>query len=256
MFGFIEDIPVDVFEAGIPWNWESYAEWSAALRSHRTAVNVAALVGHSNLRVFVMGDDAWERAATPEERDALAGVLADCLAAGALGLSTSFVDTDRHGRAVPSRQADADEFVALIDVLADAPGHARVLEFLPWIKEIDRQLDDIDRVARWCGSRGVACTWNQLAQNSRDPSRAERVIEQAHRLHADGCRVYAQVSPRPFNLNVSFDQTPAFVAVPAWSELIQQSPRRQARLARGSRLAGARPRATGTASATGSRFSR
>jgi N-acyl-D-aspartate/D-glutamate deacylase len=224
VFGFIEDIPADVFETGIPWNWESYEEWSAALRSHGTAVNVAALVGHSNLRVFVMGDDAWERAATPEERAALAGVLAECLAAGALGLSTSFVDTDRHGRPVPSRQADPDEFVALIDVLAGAPGHARVLEFLPWIKEIDRQLDDIDRVARWCGRRGVACTWNQLAQNSRDPSRAERVIEQAHRLHADGCRVFAQVSPRPFNLNVSFDQTPAFVAVPAWSELIQQSP--------------------------------
>jgi N-acyl-D-aspartate/D-glutamate deacylase len=222
VFGFIEDIPVDVFEAGIPWNWESYAEWSSALRSHRTAVNVAALVGHSNLRVFVMGDDAWDRAATPEERDTLAAVLSDCLAAGALGLSTSFVDTDRHGRPVPSRQADDEEFRALVDVLARAPAHARVLEFLPWIKEIDRQLDDIDRVARWCGARGVSCTWNQLAQNGRDPTRAERIIEQAHRLHADGCRVYAQVSPRPFNLNVSFDQTPAFIAMPAWSELIQQ----------------------------------
>ena len=50
------------------------------------------------------------------------------------------------------------------------------------------------------------------------------MIEQAHQLHADGCRVYAQVSPRPFNLNVSFDQSPAFIAVPAWSRLIQLSP--------------------------------
>jgi N-acyl-D-amino-acid deacylase len=229
VFGFIEDIPVDAFETGIPWNWESYAEWSNALRAHRTAVNVAALVGHSNLRVYVMGDDAWERAATLEERERLASVLRDCLAAGALGLSTSFVDTDRHGRPVPSRRGDDDEFVALIDVLARAAGGPRVLEFLPWIKELDRQLADIDRVARWCGTRGVACTWNQLAQNSRDPKRADRVIEQAHQLHDAGCRVYAQVSPRPFNLNVSFDQTPAFVAVPAWSRLIQQ--RREDKLA-------------------------
>ncbi len=66
-----------------------------------------------------------------------------------------------------------------------------MLEFLPWIKEIERQLVDIDRVARWCGAAGVSCTWNQLAENSRDPSRAERIIEQAHALHADGCRVYA-----------------------------------------------------------------
>jgi N-acyl-D-amino-acid deacylase len=224
VFGFIEDIPIDAFDTGIPWTWESYAEWSDALRMHGTAVNIAALVGHSNLRVYVMGDDAWERAATLDECERLGVVLAECLAAGALGLSTSFVDTDRHAHAVPSRAADADEFVALIDVLGRASGGARVLEFLPWIKDIDRQLDDIDRVARWCGPRGVSCTWNQLAQNSRDPSRAERLIEQAHQLHADGCRVYAQVSPRPFNLNVSFDQTPAFIAVPAWSRLIQLPP--------------------------------
>jgi N-acyl-D-amino-acid deacylase len=95
-----------------------------------------------------------------------------------------------------------------------------VLEFLPWIKELDRQLVDIERVARWCGEAGVSCTWNQLAENSRDPSRAARILEQAHALHADGCRVYGQVSPRPFDLHLSFDQTPAFVAVPAWGRFI------------------------------------
>ena len=124
---------------------------------------------------------------------------------------------------MPSRAADADEFVALIDVLGRAPGGARVLEFLPWIKDIDRQLDDIERVARWCGP----AVWRARGISSRRTAairRAERLIEQAHQLHADGCRVYAQVSPRPFNLNVSFDQTPAFIAVPAWSRLIQLSP--------------------------------
>ena len=131
---------------------------------------------------------------------------------------------------MPSRAADDDELVALIDVLASAPGTPGVLEFLPFIKDLDRQLADIERVARWCGSRGVSCTWNQLAENSRDPSRAERILEQAHSLHADGCAVYAQVSPRPFDLNVSFDATPAFVAIKAWNQLIQQSPDEKRRL--------------------------
>jgi N-acyl-D-aspartate/D-glutamate deacylase len=145
-------------------------------------------------------------------------------------MSTSFVDQDRHGRPVPSRCADDDEFRALIDVLAAAPDGPRVLEFLPNIKQIDAQLVDIDRIARWCGARGVACTWNQLGQNSGDPSRAERIIAQAHELHADGCRVYAQVSPRPFDLYISFDQTPAFISIPAWNELIQQSPEAKRKL--------------------------
>ena len=67
VFGFIEDIPLDAFSTGIPWTWESYAEWRDALAAHGTAVNIAALVGHSNLRTYVMGDEAWDRAATPEE---------------------------------------------------------------------------------------------------------------------------------------------------------------------------------------------
>ena len=152
VFGFIEDIPVDAFMTGMPWTWESYVEWRDALRAFGTSVNIAPLIGHSNLRVYVMGDDAWDRAATADERAELARVLGDCLAAGALGLSTSFTDQDRHGRPVPSRAADDDEFCALIDALAAAPGRPRVLEFLPWIKEIEQQLVDIDRVARWCGA--------------------------------------------------------------------------------------------------------
>ena len=105
---------------------------------------------------------------------------------------------------------------------------------------------DIDRVARWCGAAGVACTWNQLAENSRDPSRAERIIEQAHVLHADGCRVYAQVSPRPFNLNVSFDQTPAFVADPrVGSAHRAATPDEKRAHARRRRVAGAGPRRLG-----------
>ena len=122
VFGFIEDIPVDAFATGIPWAWESYAEWRDVLRTHGTAVNIAALVGHSNLRVYVMGDDAWDRTATDDERARLATVLADSLAAGALGLSTSFIDQDRHGNAVPSRAADDAELLALVDVLGNAPG--------------------------------------------------------------------------------------------------------------------------------------
>src|SRR5436190_5522953 len=230
VFGFIEDIPLDAFSTGIPWTWESYAEWRDALAAHGTAVNIAALVGHSNLRTYVMGDDAWERAATPEERATIAKVLRECLDAGALGLSTSFLDQNRHGDPVPSRRADETELNDLIEVLAQAPGGPRVLEFLPWLKEIDRWLDNIEQVARWCGPRGVACTWNQLTMNTRDPSRSARIIEQAHKLHAEGCRVYGQVSPRPTGHNVSFDQTPVFIAIPAWTRLIQQTPDDKRRL--------------------------
>ena len=225
VFGFIEDIPVDTFAAGIPWNWESYAEWRDALRAHGTAVHVAPLLGHSNLRVYVMGDEAWDRGARPEERDRMAAVLADSLAAGALGLSTSFIDQDRHGHAVPSRAAD--------DARAP-PRSSRCSAARRGTHTSSSSSRGSRRSTANCststGSRAGAAppAWRapgtSSPENSRDPSRAERIIEQAHVLHADGCRVFAQVSPRPFNLNVSFDQTPAFVAVPTWGRLITQTP--------------------------------
>ena len=230
VFGFIEDIPTEAFATGIPWSWESYGQWRDALADLGTAVHVAALIGHSNLRHYVMGPDAWTRAATDAERAEMAATLEDCLAAGALGMSTSFVDQDRHGRPVPSRAADDAELVALIDVLAAADGGPRLLEFLPYITDIERQLADIDRVGHWCSGRGVPCTWNQLAANGRDPSRAERLLAQARTLQADGCRVYAQVSPRPFDITISFDQSPAFVSLRSWNFLIQQSPEEKRRL--------------------------
>ena len=82
------------------------ASWLDAL-AENIALNVAPLVGHSVLRMYVMGADAQSRAATADEIAPMADVLRVCLDAGAVGLSTSFVDIDENYRPVPSRWADA-----------------------------------------------------------------------------------------------------------------------------------------------------
>ena len=65
--------------------------------------------------------------------------------------------------------------------------------------------------------------------------------------------VYAQVSPRPFDLNVSFDETPAFVAIQAWSQFIQQSPDEKRRLLGDAEWRAAARAELGLRSAPGSR---
>ena len=67
-----------------------------------TGINLAGLVGHSMLRLVVMGADAWTRAATADESVAMAAILREAMAEGAWGLSTSFLDVDQSGRPVPS----------------------------------------------------------------------------------------------------------------------------------------------------------
>jgi N-acyl-D-amino-acid deacylase len=52
-------------------------------------VNVGTLIGHSTVRHYVMGDECQGRAATPEEIEAMRGIVRDAIQAGALGLSVS-----------------------------------------------------------------------------------------------------------------------------------------------------------------------
>ena len=107
-------------------------------------------MGHSPLRLVVMGDDAWERPATAEECGQMAAILDAAMAAGAWGLSTSFFDEDRRGRKVPSRHADDAEFDVLLDVLARR-GRGFV-EFVPDLLGTDPEVG-MHRLASRCGKR-------------------------------------------------------------------------------------------------------
>ena len=57
---------------------------STATRSATVAsrVHAAVLLGHSALRLYVMGDDAWERAATDDERAEIAALLDESVGRG------------------------------------------------------------------------------------------------------------------------------------------------------------------------------
>ena len=123
IFSFFEDIPEAPFFANLPWNWESWSDYKAAMESSVSVpANYGAFVGHIPLRLAVMGMDAWERAATPEEVTRIAELLEDALQAGALGMSTNLMDHDGQDRPVPSLQADDAELRALLEVVSRHPG--------------------------------------------------------------------------------------------------------------------------------------
>ena len=226
VFCFIEDLPLVAFEEHIPWNWSTWQEYRAAFNGRGAAVNVVGLVGHSALRWFVMGDDALERAATDDERQALAAVLADCLSAGAHGLSTSFADRDRHGRKVPSRLADDDELFALTRTLHDASRN--VLQFVPEPRKFEAKVEDIERVHRVCTGTDVRATWVQLATGGMSAEHIPFFLEQAGRTQRDGAGVFPQVSPRRFDVRVDLDRTMGFASMPLWNQWAQSD--RQAKM--------------------------
>jgi N-acyl-D-amino-acid deacylase len=113
-FAEAETIPLSAMQQGIQFTWESIAEYLEAL-SQRRGVNVGALVGHSGIRRYVMGEESLQRAeATPEEIEAMKRLVREGMRAGALGFSTAPV-----GRGDPAGAAPDDERWALGSVLGE-----------------------------------------------------------------------------------------------------------------------------------------
>ncbi|MDI2128039.1 N-acyl-D-amino-acid deacylase family protein [Yinghuangia seranimata] len=138
----LEDMRTDTLEAGIGWGFATFGEYLDAVERLGPVINLAAYVGHSAVRIDVMGEEAYEREATDLEVAEMRMAVRDALAAGAIGFATSASPT---GRRCPSRFAGAAETTGLLDELRDAgrgvasfvPGgafdHAALYELQPRI---------------------------------------------------------------------------------------------------------------------------
>ena len=138
-----------------------------SMRSKRNlAVNVAPLVGHSVIRLWVMGDAAQKRAANASEIAAMQDLLRDCLEAGAVGLSTSFVDVDEKMHPVPSRYAYCAELDALAKVLGE---YGRMLQVVPEFYATDLTIARIDQLAELSLKYNIPTTFSPLFDSAATP---------------------------------------------------------------------------------------
>jgi N-acyl-D-aspartate/D-glutamate deacylase len=228
LYCYIEDLPEKVLSSSIPWDWERYPAYMETLAKRRFGVNVAGLVGHTPLRLYVMGSEAWERHATEAERQEMAELLRECLRAGAFGLSSSLgFDEDRKKRPVPSRVADDAELRGLCEVLAEED---RFLQFIasPVPKYLTR---DVQRVADLCRPLGVLHTWISIFYDDQAPDLALRQLDFAAELQRSGARCYPQVSPRGLDIQVNWSGGMSFYTMPnGWHRAVQADREEKTRL--------------------------
>ena len=118
----VEDMDPATLNAGIPWDFESFPEYLASIEQHGTLLNFAAYVGHTPLRIFVMGDEAVGRQATADEIASMVSLVTEAMNAGAAGFATSFAVTHRgaDGKPIPSRWASREEIEALCKAVGDS----------------------------------------------------------------------------------------------------------------------------------------
>lgn len=236
MFQVIEDIKKKTFDAAVPFSWESFPEYLDHIRPG-LGLNVGALIGHSAIRYYVMGADSQKRTATEAEIDAMCQIVEEAMAAGALGVSSSYVDIDENMDPVPSRFADFNEKLALCKAMARS-GRG-VYQVVPYFPELPKQLENIRELGELSLAGGVMCSLQPILSSPNSPDASESIAAlQAE--HDRGARVYGQVMPRCFDLNMRLSETSMLLyGLPKWKAIMDTPmPERIEKFADESRRAG------------------
>ncbi|HLX38847.1 MAG TPA: amidohydrolase family protein [Candidatus Binataceae bacterium] len=219
MFGKIEDIKEPTFDAGVPFKWQSFGEYLDFIRPG-LGINVGAMVGHSSLRYYVMGAASQERAATDAEIAQMCELMEEAMAAGAIGISTSYVDIDENLRPVPSRFADMREKTALCKAITKSGRGA--LETVPYFIDPNEQLKNIEELAELSLASGIFCTIAPIIYSPAAPDNWKRNVAKLDEVQKRGAKVFGQSMPRSFNINVRLSETSFLLyGVPSWNALMQ-----------------------------------
>ncbi len=220
MFNQIEEMPIKAFEEGVEWNWETFEEFLNRIKKNLT-INVAPLVGHSVLRLWVMGDDSMDRTANDEELGRMQELLRECLRNGAIGLSTSFVDMDETLQPVPSRYADQKELNALCEVLGE---FNRILQIVHEFYDADITLARIDQLAEISLKYKITTTFSPLFVSMAEDDSVNRIMARVDEQFKRGARVWPQVQTRPIDISFCFEvPSLLFIRLPSWYQIMRFS---------------------------------
>ena len=206
----VEDIPASCIIDGLPWNWETFGEYLAAVEQLPRGLNAGGYVGDVALRLYVAGDASCEDdfRATPEQLAQMAKLVEQSMDDGALGysISRSLFHRVPDGRNVPGTWSEPEEFYAIAEplgrlgrgVLESAPRYNlpnvpgdRVDEELAWMAEISRRT-------------GRPFCFN-LQQISSLGDHYRRVIELSEQANATGAQLRPQMTPRSVGVLFSLD---------------------------------------------------
>ena len=211
----VEDMRVATLEAGVAWNFETYGEYLATIEDRGLGIHFGGFVGHTPVRLYVMGDEAYEREATDAEVAEMKRVVADSLRAGALGFSSDRAGfhLGDGGRPVPSVAASQAEVEALLAVAGEIGRgvlHVAAGEDFDWVYPLQQR---IGRVLNWSSILTYPATWK-----SRAPFREKLAKHLAGR--AAGADVSVQVTCRPIVQRIVMREPTSFYQMPSFKDLV------------------------------------
>jgi N-acyl-D-amino-acid deacylase len=215
----VEDIPGVVMTDGLPWTWETFPEFLDALDDRPRDIDVATLLPHSPLRVYVMGQRGVDREpATADDLAQLRTLAAEAVEVGALGFASSRLTLHKSesGQPIPSFDAGRDEIEAIARGLKEAGGG--LIQFVPDLiaGDFGPALETVFGVA---ADVGLPVTFTLAIGNAGDPFYLDG-LDLVEKANAGGGDVSAQIFPRPIGLVIGLELSGnPFILYPSYREL-------------------------------------
>lgn len=198
----VEGMAYDALSAGLGGDWPfiTFPEYLDALEGAGSAINVAAYVGHTPIRLFVMGEDATEREATEAEVETMKSLVREAMSVGAIGFATSQAATHHGagGKPVPSRLASFSEIDALVGAMAES-GRGIMQAAM------GRTLFN-DEFSELASRHDVPITWTALLAGMTGKGRQRRYLDRAAEQREAGLTIVPQVACRPIMFDFNFDE--------------------------------------------------
>lgn len=202
----VEAMSLAALEAGIgpDWPFVTFPEYMDAVAARPLGINVAVMLGHTPLRLSVMGEEATERAARPDEIAVMKRLTAEAMDAGAVGFATSVskIHIGYSGRPVPSRLAGFDEMLEIADAVGKS-GHG-IIQY------------NVGRDPRWeeyealVAKSGRPLVWTALLAGSLGPNSHRSQLARAGEQVSRGLPIYPQGACRPIQIEFDFHSPVVF----------------------------------------------
>lgn len=222
-----EDISAAAMAAGIEWTWETFPEYLDALDKLPKGINYAANIGHSALRTFVMGEQAFDGEASEDQLVAMRAQLLDALRAGAIGFTTSRSPNHETSddRPVASRLASWDELSMLVNAMGKAGGGIFELskERIGSDPRVRREF--YDRLKALAVGSGVPMTFGLVATEA-----WQEQLDLLDETADAGGHMYGQSHSRGVTVLMSFHTQLPFDSLAKWQEVRSKPIEEQKRL--------------------------
>lgn len=216
----VEDIPTAAMAAGIDWTWETFPEYLATVERLPKAINYGMYIGHSALRMYVMGRRALSEKATEDDMTHMAAAVKEALRAGAMGFSSSRASTHvtPDDTPVASRIAEWEEIDRIVAAMAELD--AGIFQVGPDIASGAAHRAFLARLREVALAYKRPIMFGVLAtKQGDDPTGWAYQTRYIDETVAAGGRMFGQGTTRSINAIFSLKSYLPFDVLPAWRKV-------------------------------------